>query len=126
MYYQKNYNKFGNHSKIYNGRSYDSKLEAAHAQELDLLLRAGEIKEVIPQYRVDLCSYGKHICNYYVDFKVINKDGSIEYHEVKGMETPDFIIKKKLFEAQLNATEPDSKYLILKQNSISYLKTSML
>jgi hypothetical protein len=120
MYKQRSYNKYGAKTQEYNGRHYHSKLEAAHAQELDLLLKAGEIKEWIPQYKVDLRAYGKHITNYYVDFKVINADDSVEYHEVKGYETDTWQLKWKLFEAQMNEEEPGAELIVLKQSSIGY------
>lgn len=122
MYIQKNYNKYGNKTQEYGGRHYHSKLEASHAQELDLMLKAGELLEVIPQYKVDLRAYGKHISFYYVDFKVINKDRSIEYHEVKGAETDVWRMKWALFEAQMNELEPGSKLLVLKQSSWDYFR----
>jgi len=78
---------------------YHSKKEAGYARELDLLYRAGEIKDWEGQYKLPLDVNGYHICNYIVDFKVINKDGSIELHEVKGFETEIWRLKWKLTEA---------------------------
>jgi hypothetical protein len=37
---------------------------------------------------------------YIADFKVYLNDGSIQIIDVKGFETPDFKIKRKLFEAK--------------------------
>lgn len=88
--------KYNSKSTIYNGRSYDSALEAAYANELDLRIKAGEIKEVIPQFKLELYVSNIHICNYYMDFKVILSDGSVEFHEVKGFETDVWRIKWKL------------------------------
>ena len=84
--YQKR-NKFNAKSCYYNGRRYDSKLEASYAIELDWRKKAGEIKEIVPQYKIDIRINNNHICNYYMDFKLIMPDGTIEMHEVKGMET---------------------------------------
>ena len=81
--------KYSNQTKQFMGRSYDSKMEANFAEELEWRKKAGEIKEIIPQFKIDLKGLqGKHVCNYYVDFKVINSDDSITYYEVKGMELP--------------------------------------
>jgi hypothetical protein len=43
---------------------------------------------------------GKHFrkIEYVADFEVIHRDGSVEIVDVKGFETPDFKIKRKLFE----------------------------
>ncbi len=70
--------KYKNKSKNYNGRTYDSIKEATHAEELDWRKKNGEIKEIIPQYKISLDVNGVHIANYYIDFKVIMSDGSIQ------------------------------------------------
>jgi len=114
MYNQRYGNKFGAKKTFFKDRRYDSKKEAGVAQELELLKKAGEIKEIIPQFKLDLKVYGKHICNYYVDFKVINKDGSIEYIEVKGLEMPLWKMKWRLAEVILNEEEPGSKLTVIK------------
>jgi len=98
MWIDKRQNKYGNVSKEYNGRYYHSKKEAAYAQDLDLLKRAGEVIEWKPQVRISLDVNGYHICNYIVDFEVETKTGT-EYHEVKGFETEIWRLKRKLFEA---------------------------
>jgi len=91
--------KYNNKTKQYNGRTYDSIREANHAEELDWRIKAGEIIEVIPQYKIDLRINERHIANYYIDFKVILSDGDIEYHEVKGFETEVWRLKWKMTEA---------------------------
>lgn len=91
--------KYNNKSKYYRGRLYDSIREANHAEELDWRIKAGEIKEVIPQFKIEIKIGGKHICNYYIDFKVVKSDNEIEYHEVKGFETDLWRLKWKLAEA---------------------------
>jgi hypothetical protein len=106
--------KYNNKTKQYGGRTYDSIREANHAEELDWRIKAKEIKEVIPQYKIDLRVKGKHITNYYCDFKVIMADGSIQFHEVKGFSTDLFILKRKLFEVLLDEIEPGAEYLIIR------------
>ena len=101
--------KYNNTSKTYNGRTYDSKLEANFAEELDWRKKAGEIKEIIPQHKIEVRGLqGKRVCNYYVDFKVINSDDSVTYYEVKGMELPLWQLKWKLTEQQMALDEPGS------------------
>lgn len=91
--------KYNAKKTTYNGRSYDSALEANYAMELDWRKQAREIKEIIPQFKLDLNIAGIHICNYYVDFKVVLKDGTIQFHEVKGFETDVWRIKWRLAQA---------------------------
>lgn len=106
--------KYGNQTKNYNGRNYDSIREANLAEELDWRIKAGEIKEVIPQYKISLDVNGKHICNYYVDFKVILADGSIQFIEYKGMVLPIWEMKWKLLEALLDEISPGAEMIIIK------------
>lgn len=105
--------KYNNKTKQYNGRTYDSIREANHAEELDWRIKAGEIKEVIPQYKIDIKVNGRHICNYYVDFKVIMADDSIQFQEVKGFKTDVFILKWKLTEALLDQIEPGAELIMI-------------
>lgn len=97
---KKKRNKFGAIKKEYNGRTYDSTKEADYAANLDLRIKAGEVTKWQPQFRIELTSDGIHVCYYYIDFKVCLSDGSIEYHEVKGKETPDWKLKWKMALAQ--------------------------
>jgi hypothetical protein len=106
--------KYGNNSQVYNGRRYDSKREAAYAMDLDWRLKAGQIKEVIPQYKIDLKVNGKHIAFYYVDFKVVMADDSIQFHEVKGFETDVWKMKWRILEATLCDIEPGAELLVIK------------
>lgn len=98
-YFQQRGNKYGAKSTIYNDQVYHSKLEAGYAADLDLLLRAREIKKWERQVRISLDVNGYHICNYYIDFVITHKDDTIEYVEVKGLETEVWRLKWKLFEA---------------------------
>lgn len=112
MYIQRRANKYGAKTKEYNGRYYHSKLEAYYAQQLDLMLKAKQIKEVVPQFKLSLDVNGKHIANYFVDFLVTNNDDSQELWEVKGMETEVWRLKWKLATA-LYADE--YKMVVIKQ-----------
>ena len=114
MAFQKRYNKYSNVKQTYGGRSYHSKKEAAWAMELDKMKLVGEIKEFIPQYKLDLRVNGIHICNYYMDFKVIMSDDSIELHEVKGFETDVWRLKWRLTEALIDEIEPGAKLILIK------------
>jgi len=103
-------NKFNAKKTQYNGRYYDSVLEANYAEKLDWLIKAGEVKEVVPQYKISLDVNGVHIANYYMDFKVVLSDGRIEMHEVKGFETPVWRMKWRLAKAMY----PEYKFVLVK------------
>jgi len=113
MAYYQNYrksNKYGNIKRTYNNITYDSILEATKAYELDMLLKAKEIKswkrqkkieinfvknkrgkwELTETLGLELKNQGKefrHFRNYFMDFVIEHHDGSLEYLEIKGMET---------------------------------------
>lgn len=97
--FSNNRNKYNSKRSSFNGRTYDSALECNYAMQLDLRQKAGEIREIIPQFKLELYVAGIHICNYYVDFKVILENGDEEYHEVKGYETEVWKIKWKIAKA---------------------------
>lgn len=124
-YYKKfrsNNNKFGNIKTEYKGRRYDSRKEASKAFELDMMVKAGQIKGWDAQKKIPINAYYKdglpiltdtdglklkeanleffHICNYFVDFVVYHNDGSIEYLEIKSpiTQTPVWQLKWKMCE----------------------------
>jgi hypothetical protein len=78
----------------WNGRTYASKAEMVHAQKLDLLLRAGELIEVVAQPRLWL---GVPENVYVPDFLVIPKEGPPYYVDVKGVETAEFKKVRRLW-----------------------------
>jgi hypothetical protein len=99
----------------YNGRRYASKLEAKRAYQLDMLVKAGEIKSWSPQVRVPLHVPGGGIVGYYVvDFLVTCNDGSCRYEEVKGYETALWKWKFRHFKQEY----PDRSIVILKKGDI--------
>lgn len=113
-FYSQRTNKFNAKSQNYNGKWYHSKKEASYAETLDWRQKAGEIKEIIPQYKISLDVNGKHITNYYCDFKIILPNGSIEFHEVKGFLTDVSRLKLLLFEALINEIEPGAELIVIK------------
>ena len=54
------------------------------------------------------------MCNYFIDFKVIYPNGSIELVEVKGFETDVWRLKWKLTEALLDELEPGATLVLVK------------
>jgi hypothetical protein len=110
-------NKYKAIRQEYGGRWYHSKGEAAYAEELDWLKKAGEILEWIPQYKIELRVNGILICNYYCDFKVIMKDGSVEFREYKGVKLQDWMIKWKLLQALKDEIEPACELVLIEHKS---------
>lgn len=104
-------NKYNSKRTKYNGRYYDSAMEAAYAEKLDFRKKNGEIKEIIPQFKISIDINGEHIANYYMDFKVILSDGRIEMHEVKGAETQLWRMKWRLSKA----LHPEWNFILIKQ-----------
>lgn len=103
-------NKYNSRKTKYRDRYYDSALEASYAAQLDLLIKAKEVKKWEPQHKISIDINGVHICNYYIDFKVYYADGHIEYHEVKGMETDVWRMKWRLSQAMF----PDHTFVLVK------------
>ena len=111
------------------GKWFPSKLEAARYTELFFLERSGDITELElqPQFKFiiggnntelgmkpDICTYPKcgrptnfkrcalhpiTVTTYRADFRYKNRNGIVVVEDVKGYETPEFKIKKRLFEA---------------------------
>ncbi len=107
--------KYRNKFTDYEGHRYHSKFEAKVAQDLDLRVKANDIRSWERQVRIDLRVDGKHICNYYIDFIIYHNNDTVEYLEVKGMETDLWRIKWKLFELQIKREEPDSILTVMKK-----------
>ena len=85
------------------GIVFDSKKEAARYQELKLFERAGVISDLqrqvkfvlIPVQRIN----GKVVereCSYVADFVYLDEAGKKVVEDTKGVETKDYIIKRKL------------------------------
>lgn len=110
----KRYNKYKAEKQTFDGRSYHSKKEADYAVQLAWRKKAGEIKEIIPQYKLDIRVNGKHIANYFIDFKIILEDNSVELIEVKGFSTDLWALKWKLTEALLDEIEPGARLVLIK------------
>ena len=112
--FEKRYNKYKAEKQTFDGRSYHSKKEADFAVQLAWQKKAGEIKEIIPQYKLDLRVNGVHITNYFIDFKVEYTDGHVELIEVKGFVTDVWRLKWALTEALLDEIEPGAKLVLIK------------
>jgi hypothetical protein len=94
--------KFGNRKVVIDGELFDSEGEAWRWLILQDDQAKGLISELERQVRVDLTAHGKKICFMKVDFRYRLADGTIQWEDFKGMDPQaDWVIKAKLFEAQM-------------------------
>lgn len=87
--------KFGAVRTEVDGRKFDSKAEARFAAKLDKMQEAGEVLFYLRQTRFDLPGG----IFYKADFTVFFSDGRTEFVDVKGIETQEFKLKRKLLES---------------------------
>lgn len=87
--------KYSNKITQVDGIKFASIQEAEHYSELKLMRRSGEIKWFDIQPRVRLTDAR---ILYIPDFIVMDKEGHCYWVDVKGFETPEFKLKKKLWE----------------------------
>lgn len=100
----KYFNKYKNKKIVIDGIIFDSQAEGKRYQELKLLLKNGDIKDLELQPRFILQDKFKkngktyRKIEYVADFQYIDKNGKTIVEDVKGMETDVFKLKHKLFE----------------------------
>ena len=100
----------------YGGYTYDSGFEANYARELDLRVKAKDIKSYEKQKTLELIVNGYLVCTYRIDFIVYHNDKTIEYVETKGVAFPVWRIKFKLFEA-LYGDKENVKITVVQQGN---------
>ena len=89
-----NYNKFSNQITVVDGIKFRSKKEATYYQKLRMLWDMKKISYFLMQVPFCLPGGVKH----FLDFMIVNKDGTIEYVEVKGRDLPMGKAKRKMVE----------------------------
>lgn len=98
--------KYGNKKTVVDGITFDSKWESQRYLYLKSLERAGRIKNLELQPRFIITVNGQKICTYVADFQYDKEDldGGWEHiiEDAKGVETPEFKLKKKLMKAVHN------------------------
>lgn len=112
--------KYGAKKTEYDGIRYDSKFEASIAAELDLRKKAGDILDWDRQFKLEMWCYTKDgkkafKVTHKVDFRLHHQDGSFELLEAKGVETSDYLWRKKFLEHIWLAENPDYTYTVVKQ-----------
>ncbi len=104
-------NKYNNKKVIIDGIKFDSKQEGNYYDYLKQLKRAGIVErfELQPKFTLQegFRKRGKlfRAIDYKADFHVWLADGTDFVVDVKGFETPDFKIKRKLFEKRYKDLE---------------------
>jgi hypothetical protein len=99
----------------YNGYFYDSKFEAQTAMSLDWRKRAGDIKDWKRQFMIEIRSpAGELILTHKVDFRIEHNDETFELLEVKGFETRDWKITRRLIETLWLPEHIDYVYTVAK------------
>lgn len=76
------------------GIKFDSKAESKYYSNLKIKVQAGIVIFFLRQVPFHLPGG----VTYRVDFQEFHSDGSVHFVDVKGMETKDFIMKKKIVE----------------------------
>lgn len=88
----------GKADRTADGIQFHSKKECHHYQILKVLERAGNITGLELQPRFPLIVKGVLICTYVADFRYKTKAGETVIDDVKGQLTPEYKLKRKLFE----------------------------
>jgi len=91
--------KYGAKPTKRDGVTYHSGMEANYADVLELLKRAGQIREWRRQIPFPMVVNNQLICKLVIDFSVVGNDNVVRYVEAKGAQTPAWRLKVKLLAA---------------------------
>lgn len=97
------------------GHIHDSRDEARYCDTLSFLKKQKQIKNFKGQVLVPIYINNIKITTCRVDFEVVLNDGSVVWHEFKGFETREWLLKKKL----MWAIYGKNKYIIKKKKDIN-------
>lgn len=98
--------KYNAQKVTYDDYTFDSKVEGMYYQQLKWLRESGEIAafSVQPVYLLQdkFEKNGKkhRKIEYIADFEILHNDNTVEVVDIKGMTTPVFNLKRKLFDAK--------------------------
>lgn len=93
-------NKYNAQKTTINGIVFDSKREAGRYQELLLLQRAGQIRDLALQVPFAIVVNEKKICKYIADFQYVDvASGKTITEDSKGFRNQVYVLKKKLVSA---------------------------
>ena len=121
-------NKYRNQKVMMDGELFDSKGEADRYQQLKLMARARLIQSVSRQPRYVLCVNAQEVCEYRADFAYF-ENGKQVIEDFKGVLTPEFRLKRKLFNAlypnlELRVTNRKGEVLKIRTRKASKLKVA--
>ena len=103
---RKGTNKYGAKKTVLDGITFDSKMESRYYALLKILQRAGEVADIELQPKFELLprfkKYGRTFSaiTYKPDFLVRYTDGREELIDVKGKQSRDFSLRRKLFDSR--------------------------
>ena len=125
VYSVRHINKYGAIKTEYNGERYDSKFEASVARDLDIRLKANEIKGWERQYKVEMwacdCNGNRAMKkSHKIDFRIHEHDGSFTLLEAKGVETSDYKERRNWLEAFWLPENLDHTYVVVKEKTGYY------
>ncbi|WP_353856457.1 DUF1064 domain-containing protein [Bacillus sp. Bos-x628] len=125
-------NKYGARKTVVDGITFDSRAEAKYYQQLKWLKKAKQIKDFALQPRYLLQEAFKkndktfRKIEYIADFEITNLDGTKEIIDIKGVETKEFAIKRKLYERKyetpLKVLAYDKSYGFIELDKLKKLK----
>ena len=85
------------------GLSFDSKWEAERWGQLKAMEKAGVVTQLERQIKFELTINDIKICNYIADFRYLlqqeDKSLILIVEDAKGIQTPEFKLKKKMMKA---------------------------
>lgn len=108
-------NKYGNEKRQYNGITFDSVAEMNRYIVLSDMEKKGEITnlrmqvpfELLPGFTIN--GHKQRAIKYVADFVYLDPDGIQHVEDVKGIETKEYIIKRKLMASQGIVIEEPNK-----------------
>ena len=113
---EKSTSKYGNKRLRVNGVLYDSIREYYRHLELKILEKHGLISDLRFHHSDDvLLVVSNPNVRYIPDFTYKNSEGVKVVEDVKGMQTPDFIIKKKIVISRVRTGEYDFIYKLTRK-----------
>lgn len=93
--------KYRNKRATVDGIKFASRREAKRYGELQLLVKAGEVRDLRLQVPFDLIVRDIKVCRYVADFVYTDAMGRTVVEDVKGVKTPVYKLKRRLMFACL-------------------------
>lgn len=120
---KKRVNKYRNKTIVQDGIRYDSIAEYERHKMLKYLEQIGEISNLRYHQKEDnIILQANPLITYEPDFCYI-KDGKNIVEDVKGKQTKEFILKKKMIIAKINAGELNIKFILTKKKNSIFFDT---